>query len=625
MYSLKNHRADCARKNQFSTPKSSQWQVLRLLVPYLLEFRGRVIVALLLLILAKFAAVAVPLVLKQIVDALSRPDALISLPVLMLIAYALLRFASTLFSELRDALFSQVNQYTIRNVALKVFRHLHALSPRFHLARQTGGISRDIERGTRGIGFLLGLALFNVMPTLVEIGLVLAVLLFNYDVWFSLIILTTFLFYGLFTIVATEWRMVHRRAMNKMDSKANTRAIDSLINFETVKYFANEDYEARRYNHSMRWWARAAVRNQKALSILNTGQSAIIALGVASVMLLAGQGVVQHSMTIGDLVLVNAYVIQICLPLNFLGFVYREIKDALTDTEKMFGLLNEEIDVTDDPNAQELLVTKGAIQFDAVSFSYQVARPILHSISFEIPAGKTLAVVGGSGAGKSTLSRLLFRFYDVTSGRILIDGCDIRDMTLKSLRKAVGIVPQDTVLFNDTIMRNIAYGKAGAGHAEIIAAAKAAHIHDFIESLPDKYDTVVGERGLKLSGGEKQRVSIARAMLKNPPILVFDEATSALDSKSENAIHEEMRAIAKNRTTLIIAHRLSTVIDADIILVLDKGHIAESGPHLELLARNGLYAQLWSLQQHEHQHEVKNTEPDYVLDTSAVEKAVLRR
>ncbi len=584
--------------------RHSHWSVLRTLLPYLLEFRFRVVMALMLLLLAKFSNVAVPIALKQVVDALGQPKQALALPVFLLIGYALLRFASTLFSELRDALFARVTQNTIRSIALRVFNHLHELSPRYHLMRQAGGVSRDIERGTRGIGFLLTLALFNVVPTLVEIAMVVAILLFNYDPRFSLIIVATFTLYAAFTLHITELRMIHRRAMNRMDSKANSRAIDSLINFEAVKYFGNEDYESQRYNRNMRGWARAAIRNQTSLSFLNTGQSAIIALGVAAVMLFAGNGVVQGNMTLGDLVLVNAYVIQICLPLNFLGFVYREIRDALTDTEKMFALLKEKREIEDRPGAPDLVVKSGEIRFEHVSFGYSPERQILFDVDLVIPAGSTVAVVGGSGAGKSTLSRLLFRFYDVTGGRILIDGQDIREVTQRSLRQAVGIVPQDTVMFNDTIARNIAYGRIGATRLEIIQAAKAAHIHEFLASLPEKYETIVGERGLKLSGGEKQRVSIARAILKNPPILIFDEATSALDSRSENAIREEMRAVAKNRTTLIIAHRLSTVVEADKILVMEHGRVVEAGTHWELLARNGVYANLWALQHEKRKEEV---------------------
>ncbi|MFP5350226.1 MAG: ABCB family ABC transporter ATP-binding protein/permease [Gammaproteobacteria bacterium] len=580
---------------------SHPWRVLRTLAPFLMAFRGRVLLALALLLLAKLAAVGVPVLLKQIIDALGQPATQLTLPIVLLVGYALLRFANSLFSELRDALFAKVSQSTIREVALTVFRHLHRLSPRFHLDRHTGALSRDIERGTRGIGFLLSVALFNVLPTLVEISLVVAILMYSYDASFSLILLVTFVAYAGFTLVVTDWRMVYRRAMNKMDSRANSRAIDSLINFETVKYFGNEAYEARRYDRNMHAWARAAVRNQTSLSLLNVGQSAIIAGGVAAVMLLAGNGVVQGGMTIGDLILINAYVIQICLPLNFLGFVYREIRDALTDTERMFALLNVPNEVPERSDAPALSITAGSIRFENVHFGYNPDRTVLRGISFEVPAGQTVAIVGSSGAGKSTLSRLLYRFYDVNDGRILVDGQDIRDVSQASLRAAIGIVPQDTVLFNDSIARNIAYGRLNARRGDIVAAAKAAGIHDFIQSLPQKYRTVVGERGLKLSGGEKQRVAIARAILKNPPIMIFDEATSALDVRSENAIQRELNQLSHRRTTLIIAHRLSTVVHADRILVLHRGEIVESGSHRQLLNQGGLYAQLWSLQQTSHE------------------------
>lgn len=581
-------------------PKNrNDWKTIRTLLPYLWEFRWRVALALTLLLLAKVANVAVPLALKHIVDALDKPRPEIVLPVAFLLGYGALRFASTLFGELRDAVFAKVTQRAIRRVALKVFSHLHALSLRFHLERQTGGVSRDIERGTRGIGFLLNFMLFNILPTLVEIGLVAAILIANYDIRFALVVFATLVVYVAFTLFVTEWRMVFRRTMNDMDSKANTRAIDSLLNYETVKYFSNEAFETRRYDESLQVWEKAAVRNQTSLAALNAGQSLIIAVGVTILMFLAAQGVMAGTMTLGDLVLVNAYMIQIYLPLHFLGFVYREIKHSLADMEKMFGLLEVNAEVKDKPGAPDLRVSAGEIRFEHVDFAYEPRRQILFDVSFVVPPGRTVAVVGHSGAGKSTLSRLLFRFYDVTGGRILIDGQDIRDVTQKSLRAAIGIVPQDTVLFNDTIYYNIAYGRPDASREEVIAAARAAHIHDFIESLPDKYDTIVGERGLKLSGGEKQRVAIARAILKNPRILIFDEATSALDSKSEKAIQAELRRIAENRTTLVIAHRLSTVVDADRILVMDHGRIVESGTHRELLERNGLYAHMWALQQQE--------------------------
>lgn len=574
-------------------------KTIRTLLPYLWEFKGRVLLAVALLVMAKLANVAVPLVLKDIVDALDQPRALLALPVVLLVAYGVLRFCATLFGELRDAVFAKVTQRSIRRVALQVFQHLHRLALRFHLERQTGGISRDIERGTRGIGFLLNFMLFNIIPTLVEIGLVAAILLAKYDKWFAIIVFTTLVIYIAFTLIITEWRMVFRRTMNDMDSKANTRAIDSLLNYETVKYFSNEEFETRRYDESLQVWEKAAIRNTTSLATLNAGQSFIIAVGVTALMLLAGQGVVEGTMTLGDLVLVNAYMIQIYIPLHFLGFVYREIKHSLADMEKMFTLMEQNAEVQDAPGAADLSIEQAAIRFEQVSFHYEANREILFDVSFDVPAGQTVAVVGASGAGKSTLSRLLFRFYDVTGGRILIDGQDIRAVTQQSLRQAIGIVPQDTVLFNDSIYYNIAYGRPGASRDEIIQAASHAHIHDFIASLPNGYDTVVGERGLKLSGGEKQRVAIARAILKNPRILIFDEATSALDSKSEKAIQAELRQIAENRTTLVIAHRLSTIVDADQILVMDHGRIIERGTHHELLALNGAYAHMWALQQQE--------------------------
>ena len=585
----------------------NNWKTIRTLLPYLWEFRGRVTLAMTLLLSAKFANVAVPLILKEIVDSLSKPQALLVLPGVLLLAYGLLRFASTLFGELRDAVFAKVTQRAIQRVASKVFCHLHELSLRFHLERQTGGVSRDIERGTNGIRLLLNFMLFNILPTLVEIGLVAAILLAKYDIWFAGIIFITLIFYVAFTLIITEWRMVFRRTMNDMDSKANTRAIDSLLNYETVKYFGNERFEAQRYDESLQVWESAAVRNQTSLAALNAGQSLIVALGVTALMFLAAQHVTQGTMTIGDLVLVNVFMIQLYLPLHFLGFVYREIKHSLADMEKMFTLLAVNTEVEDKPNAAPLQVNGSVIRFEQVNFHYDAKRAILFDLSFEIPAGRKLAVVGSSGAGKSTLARLLFRFYDVSGGRILIDGQDIRDVTQTSLRAAIGIVPQDTVLFNDSIYYNIAYGRPNASREEVIQAAKHAHIHQFIESLPEQYESTVGERGLKLSGGEKQRVAIARAILKNPRILIFDEATSALDSKSEKAIQAELKEISENRTTLVIAHRLSTIVDADQILVLDHGRVVEAGTHRELLERNGMYAHMWSLQQQESAAQI---EPD---------------
>ncbi len=577
----------------------NDWQTVKTLLPYLWEFRGRVVLALSFLIMAKLANVGVPLVLKEVVDALDQPQALLALPILLLVGYGALRLGNSLFGELRDVVFAKVLQRSIRRVALKVFQHLHSLALRFHLERQTGGMSRDIERGTAGIRFLLNFTLFNIIPTLFEIVLVSAILLVRYDPWYAIVTLATLAVYIVFTLFITEWRMIFRRTMNEMDSKANTKAIDSLLNYETVKYFNNEAYEARRYDETLQSWEKAAVRNQTSLSVLNAGQAAIIGVGVTILMLMASNGVVTGSMTLGDLVLVNAFLIQLYMPLHFLGFVYREIRHSLADMERMFGLLNQREEVKDKPGATELAVDAGPIRFEHVQFGYDNRRPILQDISFEIPAGHRVAVVGASGAGKSTLSRLLFRFYDVTGGRITINGQDIRDVTQQTLRRAIGIVPQDTVLFNDTIYYNIAYGRPDAAQEEVLQAAKAAHIHDFVESLPDKYDTTVGERGLKLSGGEKQRVAIARTLLKNPPILVFDEATSALDSKTEKAIQAELRELATNHTTLVIAHRLSTIMDAEQILVIDKGRIVERGTHEDLLARAGIYAHLWSLQQQE--------------------------
>ncbi len=666
----------------------SDWQAIRSLLPFLLEFRWRMFIALSLLVLAKLANVSVPLVLKEVIDALDKPQAALAVPVSLIVGYGVLRLLSTLFGELRDAVFAKATQRAIRRVALQVFEHLHSLSLRFHLDRQTGGVSRDIERGTRGIGFLLNFMLFNILPTLLEIGLVAAILFSKYDIRFAVVTFATLSVYIVFTLSVTEWRMVVRRSMNDLDSKANSRAIDSLLNYETVKYFGNEQYEARRYDENMQRWEVAAVRNTTSLAYLNAGQSLIVATGITALMLLAADEVVKGRMTLGDLVLVNVFMIQLYMPLHFLGFVYREIRHALADMEKMFSLLREHREIADAPDAQILPAGRAAshllpqsagyaitsdlasvvgspgrmasssisnvsevrpqhgaaepagagvaashllpqsagyaitsdlasvvgspsrmasssisnvseVRFEQVCFSYAPDRQILFDVSFAIPEGHTVAVVGESGAGKSTLARLLFRFYDVQQGCILINGLDIRSVTQSSLRAAIGIVPQDTVLFNDTIYYNIAYGRPAATHEEIIAAAQAAHIHGFVESLPQGYETMVGERGLKLSGGEKQRVAIARAILKNPAILIFDEATSALDSRSEKAIQAELQAIARDRTTLIIAHRLSTVVDADQILVMDKGRVVERGSHRELLVQNRLYAQMWNLQKQE--------------------------
>ena len=579
----------------------NDWVTLKTLFPYLWAYKWRMLLALTFLVSAKLANVGVPIVLKSLVDHMTispdNPKALLVLPIGILIAYGVLRLCTTLFTELREFVFAKVTQSAVRTVALKVFRHLHALSLRFHLNRQTGGMTRDIERGTRGISSLVSYTLYSILPTLVEISLVIGYLVLHYDIWFAVITFGALIVYIAYTVAVTEWRTHFRRTMNDLDSKANTRAIDSLINYETVKYFGNEDYEARRYDKSLETWETAAVKSQTSLSILNTGQSLIIATAVTLILWRATQGVIDGTMTLGDLVLVNAFMIQLYIPLNFLGVIYREIKQSLADMERLFTLLDQHKEVADTPDARPLEINGAEVRFSHVDFSYESKRQILFDVDFIIPAGTTTAVVGHSGSGKSTLSRLLFRFYDINKGNITIDGQDLRNVTQISLRKSIGIVPQDTVLFNDTIEYNIAYGKPDAGKDEIVAAAKAAYIHDFIESLPDGYATMVGERGLKLSGGEKQRVAIARTLLKNPAILIFDEATSALDSKSEQAIQAQLKEIAKNRTTLVIAHRLSTIADAAQILVLDHGRIVERGTHAQLLATGGAYAQMWERQQ----------------------------
>jgi len=577
----------------------SEWRAVGMLVPYLWEFRTRVVIALTFLIGAKLANVAVPLILKEVVDSLDARTAALVVPLALLAAYGILRFSTTLFAELRDIVFVRVAQRAIRRVALTVFRHMHSLSLRFHLERHTGGVSRDIERGTRGISTLLTYMLFSIIPVILEFGLVAAILLAKFDWRFAAVTFTAVAVYLAFTVSVTEWRMDIRRRANELDSKANTRAIDSLLNYETVKYFNNEEYEARRYDENLQKYESAAVKNEASLGVLNIGQSLIIAVAVTLLMLLAAGGVVSKQLTLGDLVLVNGLLIQLYIPLNFLGMVYREIKQALVDMDRMFRLLKQDREVEDRPGAQALSGPSAMVRFEHVDFSYEPRRQILFDVSFEVPAGSKVAVVGHSGSGKSTLARLLFRFYDVGAGRVSINGVDTRDLTQSSLRAAIGIVPQDTVLFNDTILYNIHYGRPEASLEEVIAAARAAHIHEFIESLPDRYESRVGERGLKLSGGEKQRVAIARALLKNPSILVFDEATSALDSETEKAIQAELDRIARGRTTLVIAHRLSTVMDADQILVLDQGRIAERGTHKELLDRDGAYAQMWALQQQE--------------------------
>jgi ABC-type transport system involved in Fe-S cluster assembly fused permease/ATPase subunit len=576
--------------------RRSEWRAVGMLFPYLWEFRIRVALALAFLISAKLANVGVPLILKEVVDSLDAQTAVLVLPLALLAAYGILRFSTTLFAELRDVVFVRVTQRAIRRVALTVFRHMHSLSLRFHLERHTGGVSRDIERGTRGISTLLTYMLFSIVPVILEFSLVAAILLTKFDWRFAAVTFVAVVIYIAFSVSITEWRMDIRRQANELDSKANTRAIDSLLNYETVKYFNNEEYEARRYDENLQKYESAAVKNEASLGLLNIGQSLIIAVAVTLLMVLAARGVVAKTLTLGDLVLVNGLLIQLYIPLNFLGMVYREIKQALADMDRMFRLLTQDREIADRPGAKPLAAGNAAVRFEHVDFSYEPKRQILFDVSFAIPAGTKVAVVGHSGSGKSTLARLLFRFYEVGAGRATVNGLDIRDLTQSSLRAAIGIVPQDTVLFNDTILYNIHYGRPQAPLEEVFDAAKAAHIHEFIESLPDKYESRVGERGLKLSGGEKQRVAIARALLKNPSILIFDEATSALDSETEQSIQAELDRIARGRTTLVIAHRLSTVMDADQILVLDAGRVAERGTHRELLEKNGAYAQMWALQ-----------------------------
>jgi ABC-type transport system involved in Fe-S cluster assembly fused permease/ATPase subunit len=584
--------------------RGDDWRTIRTLLPYLWRYKSRVIAAVVCLVAAKVANVGVPVILKHIVDGLDPKLALLAVPLALLVAYGALRLSTTLFTELREILFVRVTQRAVRTIALQVFRHLHALSLRFHLNRQTGGLTRDVERGQRGISTLISYTLFSILPTLVEITLVSVILATRYDWSFIAITASALAIYIVFTITITEWRTHFRREMNELDSRANSRAIDSLLNYETVKYFGNESFEANRYDDSLERWEGAAVKSQTSLSILNIGQSAIIAIAVTLIMWRATAGVVAGRMTVGDLVLVNAFMIQLYIPLNFLGVIYREMKQALADMERLFALIEEHAEVRDRVGARPLAVTTGAVAFDRVDFSYDAKRQILFDVTFAIPPGRTVAVVGPSGSGKSTLARLLFRFYDADRGRISIDGQDLRDVTQSSVRAAIGIVPQDTVLFNDSIGYNIAYGRPGASHDDIVAAARLAQIHDFVMSLPDGYATPVGERGLKLSGGEKQRVAIARAILKQPAVLVFDEATSALDSRSEKLIQAELAEIARERTTLTIAHRLSTIIDADEILVLEVGRIVERGTHFALLAANGSYARMWRLQESEDKDSV---------------------
>jgi ATP-binding cassette subfamily B protein len=578
----------------------SDWSTLQRLFPYLWQYKWRVLAALTFMVGAKVANVSVPLLLKELVDTMDlKPgdtSTVLVVPLGLLFAYGLLRLSTTLFTELRELVFAKATQGAARSIALETFRHLHALSLRFHLDRQTGGMTRDIERGVRGIESLISYSLYSIVPTLIEVTMVLTILAVKFDAWFAWITLSALVVYIIFTVTVTEWRTQFRKEANEFDSAAHTKAVDSLLNYETVKYFNNEEFEASRYDTSLERLRLARLKSQTTLSMLNTGQQVIIAVGLVAMLWRATLGVAEGRMTLGDLVMVNAFMIQLYIPLNFLGVLYREIKQSLTDLDKMFTLMEKEREVADKPGALPLTGHDPTIRFEHVNFAYEPARQILHDVSFEIPAGKTVAVVGPSGSGKSTLARLLYRFYDVQDGHIRIGGHDIRDVTQSSVRQAIGIVPQDTVLFNDTVEYNIAYGRPGATRAEVEEAARAARIHGFIESTPRGYQTMVGERGLKLSGGEKQRVAIARTLLKNPPILIFDEATSALDSANERAIQAELKSVAQHKTTLVIAHRLSTVVDAHEILVMEAGRIIERGTHQELLAHGGRYADMWALQ-----------------------------
>ena len=600
------HHASPELPNDPHAPRGD-WITLRRLIPYLWHYKWRVVAALSFMVAAKLANVGVPVLLKHLIDAmtpnLAQPQTLLVVPVALLMVYGVLRLSVSAFTELRELVFAKATQGAARQIALETFQHLHSLSLRFHLERQTGGMTRDIERGVRGIESLISYSLYSIVPTLIEVVLVLSILGWTFDVWFALITLAALVIYIVFTVYVTEWRTQFRREANEFDSAAHTKAVDSLLNYETVKYFNNEGFEAQRYDRSLDQLRRARLKAQTSLSLLNTGQQLIIAVALIAMLWRATQGVVEGRMTLGDWVMVNAFMIQLYIPLNFLGMIYREIKQSLTDLDRMFRLLEKEREVDDQAGAPDLnLAGSPTVRFENVRFAYEADRPILQGLSFEIPAGKTVAVVGSSGAGKSTLARLMYRFYDVptdqtSSGRITIDGQDIRSVTQSSLRRAIGIVPQDTVLFNDTVAYNIAYGRPGATQAEVEEAARQARIHGFIASTPKGYQTMVGERGLKLSGGEKQRVAIARTLLKNPPILIFDEATSALDSANERAIQAELQSVAHNKTTLVIAHRLSTVVDAHEILVLDAGQVVERGTHGQLLALQGHYARMWSLQQ----------------------------
>ena len=583
---------------------------LRRMFPYIWEYRGRVLLALASLILAKVATVGVPVVLKEIVDALNTASgAVVVLPIVLFLAYGALRLCSSLFNEMRDAIFARVRYHAMRNLSKRVLAHLHELSLRYHLERRTGNITRDLERGTLSISSILNYLVFNILPTAAEFILVAFILLGRYEWHFTLVTFATVAVYITFTLAVTEWRMHYRHTMNKLDSEANGQAVDSLLNYETVKYFNNEAFELKRYDSTLAQWEEAAVKSQTSMALLNFGQGGIIAIGLTLMMIYAGNGVVAGTMTLGDLVLVNTLMLQLFMPLNFLGIIYRMLKYTLADMDLVLKLLDRPVEVEDKPGAEALAITQPTVRFEQVSFAYQADRPILHDVSFEIPAGHKVAVVGPSGAGKSTLARLLFRFYDVNQGRILIGNQSIAEVTQESLRRTIGIVPQDTVLFNESIYYNIHYAHPTANEEEVFHAARMAHIHEFIQSLPQGYDTVVGERGLKLSGGEKQRIAIARVILKNPPILIFDEATSSLDSRSEQAILQALEEVAEQHTTLAIAHRLSTIIDADTILVMEQGRIVEQGNHHALLERDGLYAQMWALQQEEKRVESQTMEP----------------
>lgn len=587
--------------NNYPDQHKPNWKIIAGLWPYLAEYKGRVILAVGMLILAKVATVTTPIALKYIIDYLDQNrglDMLLWMPLMLVLAYGALRFGSTLFSELRDAIFARVAERAMRRVSLRVFRHLHQRELAFHLDRKTGGLARDIEHGTTGISFLLRFTLFNIVPTLLEIVMISGILLVAFNVSYVLAILVSVLVYVVFSIRVTEWRTSFVREANSRDNESNSRAIDSLLNYETVKYFNNERYEAEQYDQGLERWEQARLKNRLSMAALNTGQAFIIGVSLIVIMSMAVREVAAGQMTLGDFTMVNAYLIQLFVPLNALGFVYREIRQSLVNVERLFGLLGDKPAIEDAPDAQALSVSQGAVEFRDVHFSYRPDRTILKGVSFSIPAGHTVAVVGASGAGKSTLARLLFRFFDVNSGSISIDGQDLRHISQDSLRSAIGVVPQDTVLFNDSLYNNLAYGRPGASQAEVEHAAQQANLHDFIRSLPDGYHTTVGERGLKLSGGEKQRVAIARVLLKNPPLLILDEATSSLDSISEQVILDALNEVSRQRTTLVIAHRLSTVSDADTILVMEQGEIVESGSHSQLLELKGYYAKLWQQQQH---------------------------